>query len=315
MLEQSFKLRSCTNKNIHIYKWSPTNDTHIRGVVQIVHGSIEHSYRYKRFAEELVNNGYIVYANDHIGHGKSIHDEKFYFSNKKNGLNLAIKDLETINKAIQKHHENKKIFIFGHSMGSFMVRKLLKRTNARCDGAIICGTGGPNTFLLNTFITLAKADIFLHGRKNRNKLLHAIVYGSVKYDFFNKGDQFEFITNDILERNKYKQDQLCGDIATTEYLMEMAKLVKWSKKKKNNQMKIKRPIIFISGANDMVGGKNSKYVIDAYKKYAMNANLVQIKLYKDARHELLNELNRDIVTKDILDFLEYCEIYDIEISF
>ncbi len=313
MIEQSFKLRSCTGKKIHIYKWSP--ETEEKGIVQIVHGSIEHSYRYKRFAEELVKQGYVVYANDHIGHGKSINKHEFYFSDKKNGIDLAIKDLETINKAIQKHHKNKKIFIFGHSMGSFMVRKLLKRTNSRCDGSIICGTGGPSTPLLNLFIIMAKINILFKGRTNRSKFLHALVYGSLKYDYFNLGKQYEFITNDVLELNKYKEDKHCGETATTEYLLELTKLVKWSKKYRNHNMKIKRPMLFISGAKDMVGGKNGKYVIRAYKRYALKGHIAQIKLYKDARHELLNELNREIVTKDIIDFLKYCEIYDIEMSF
>ncbi len=158
MKEETFKFKSSTGKDIHVYKWVP--DDKIIGVVQIIHGSIEHCYRYKRFAQTLTEYGYIVYGNDHIGHGKSIDTQKFYFSDNKNGIDYAVKDTYILNKIIQKQHKNKNIIVFGHSMGSFMLRKLINRTNSKIDGAIICGTGGPNQVLLNIFILLAKINIF-----------------------------------------------------------------------------------------------------------------------------------------------------------
>ncbi len=305
MLKTNFTFKGSVT-DVYVNKWTP-QDKNIKGVVQIIHGSLEHSDRYDRFARYLVKEGYVVYANDHLSHGNSILNDMYYYSNNDNGIELAIKDIETLNKIIVEENKNKKVFILGHSMGSFMLRKLLIDYNILCHGAIISGTGGGNNQLMNLFIKMCNMNIKLNGRRNRNKFLHGLIYGKLKYDYFKQGKPYEFITNDEKERQKYIDDKMCGNVATTEYLLELIKLVKWCKRKESFKSSKKVPLFIISGEEDSIGGRNCKEVQKAYKNYVKSGWYdTEIKIYENCKHELLNELNRDIVSKDILNFINRC---------
>lgn len=309
MIKTNFKFKSNLGNNldVHVYKWEPKNKKNI-GVVQLIHGSIEHCLRYERFAKELVKNGYVVYGNDHIGHGESIGSDMFYFSDEDNGMDVAIKDLETLNKIIQNENQNKNIFLFGHSMGSFMLRKLIIDYDISYSGAVICGTGGKKGKILDASIKLLKLDIKNNGAKNRNKLLHSLVYGTTANEFFNIGQEGGFLTKDEDEIKKYLEDEKCGGLATSEYLLELIKLVKWCSEDNSYVSLKKSPLFFISGEKDIIGGIKAGEVKKVYSNYVKNGWInSEIKIYENCKHELLNEINRDEITSDIISFIKQCE--------
>ena len=107
---------------IHVNQWTPVNRK-ILGVVQIAHGVAEYGARYAPFAEFLCGHGFVVVANDHLGHGKSqIEDRPMVYLGDKNGWENVVDDIEKIRERTAKVFPDVPYFLFGHSMGSFLSR-------------------------------------------------------------------------------------------------------------------------------------------------------------------------------------------------
>lgn len=305
-MTRTFSFNSKDALEIITYVWEPDNKTNVKGVVQIVHGSIEHALRYDDFAKELNKEGYVVYANDQRGHGKTAKskDDLSYFSDMNNGWELAIYDLYTITKRIKMDYPNLPIFLFGHSMGSFLVRDYASAFGNNINGIIISGTSGKN-ILLPIVKHMALKEMKKNGRKSRSRKLHDFVYGTLNKKIKNPKTSCDFISRDENEVNKYVNDPLCGYICTAEYIYEMIKgTIKVNNTACFNNTPNSVKVLIISGNTDPVGGTKGKGVKKVYNAY-IKAGIkdVQIKLYKDARHEVLNELNKYEVYSDIKQWL------------
>ena len=114
----------------------------IKGCVQIAHGIAEHSERYTAFMSFLAENGYAVFANDHLGHGKSVasEEDRGFFA-EEDGWNIAVKDMKTLHDILKERFPEVPAFLFGHSMGSFLSRTYIIDYPQDKKGAILCGTG------------------------------------------------------------------------------------------------------------------------------------------------------------------------------
>lgn len=303
---KSFK--SSDDREITYYKWLPEDNKKIKGVIHIVHGSVEHALRYDHFASYCNAQGFAVYANDHRGHGKSVpgEDHFSYFSDENNGFDLAVDDLERLNDIIREEQKDRKIFMLGHSMGSFMVRKLAARPDLAIDGLLLSGTGGGRPLLLNLGIFLSKRQMKNKGRMFHSPELHNLLFGTLNKDIKNAETESDFISRDRDIVSAYIDDPLCGVTITTEYCHEMLKAIKWCSGKQS-YMKISNhlPVYIFSGAEDPVGGKSGREVINvADNMRKAGSHDLTVKLYEGARHETLNEINKEEVYKDTLNWVE-----------
>lgn len=106
----------------------------IKGIVQLAHGMNEHKERYIDFMKYLAENGYACFINDHRGHGKSLKnkDDIGYFY--ENEAKAVIEDLFQITRYLKEKFNGKKIILFGHSMGSMIVRKYIAKYDNKIDG-------------------------------------------------------------------------------------------------------------------------------------------------------------------------------------
>lgn len=308
MIQTTFNFKSKDGMMIHVYKWSPKEHVKLKGVFQLVHGSVEHALRYKAFAEHLVSEGFVVYANDHRGHGKTAGEVKnlSYFSDLDDGFNIAVDDLNTLNSKIRMENDNLKVFILGHSLGSFMLRKYVTQYPKSMDGMILTGTGGGQNLLLNFGLAIAARDLKRKGRRHPSEKLHKLMYGPLNNNVKNKKSEVDFISRDQNIIDAYNADPYCGHTVTTEYALESLKGIKFCSLKKSFDLTPNDvPIYILSGQQDLVGGKNAKEVKKVAKRYqSSGAEDLELKIYKDARHEILNEINKNEVYGDIVNWVK-----------
>ena len=281
-------------------------DGEAKAIVQIAHGIAEHIDRYAEFMEFLAGNGYIVVANDHLGHGKSINGpEDLGFFAARDGWNYVLRDMEKLHDRTVKEHPGLPYVMFGHSMGSFLTRTYLIQYPGKYDAAILSGTGHQAKAMVLSGYALASAAVKLYGPRKVGEKLNAIAFGAYNNGFENPRTAFDWLSRDEAQVDKYIADPLCGFVATVSLFRDMMGGIKFITDQKNiNTMSRTQPVYFMSGDCDPVGD-NGKGVERAYKAFC-NAGLhdVMIRLYPGGRHEMLNEVNKYDVYKDILAWIQ-----------
>ena len=286
------------------YAYAPA-DTVPRAVIQICHGMKEYVRRYELFAQEMCAHGYAVCGHDHLGHGETAKTEdELGFIAEKKGAELLVEDAYTITKKIRADFEGIPLILLGHSMGSFVGRALVAKHPDAVDGFIISGTGGPESpTALGKLV--AGAVALLRGKRYRSKLLHGMAMGGYTNKMGENAPKSAWLTRDGEIVKKYDNDPFCKTIFTVRGFYDLFDLLggvskrSWAKKLRRDL-----PILMISGDADPVGnyGKGVKVVYD--RLCAASLTDVTLKLYPDARHELLNEINRDEVIADVLAWLD-----------
>lgn len=302
---QEFTFTSSTGMNrIRAKKYLP--DGEAKAIVQIAHGIAEHIDRYAEFMEFLAGNGYIVVANDHLGHGKSINGpEDLGFFAARDGWNYVLRDMEKLHDRTVKEHPGLPYVMFGHSMGSFLTRTYLIRYPGKYDAAILSGTGHQAKPMVLGGYALASAAVKLYGPRKVGDKLNSIAFGAYNKGFENPRTAFDWLSRDEAQVDKYIADPLCGFVATVSLFRDMMGGIKFITDQKNiNTMSRTQPVYFMSGDCDPVGD-NGKGVERAYKAFC-DAGLhdVMIRLYPGGRHEMLNEVNKYDVYQDILSWLK-----------
>ena len=163
---------------IHVNQWTPLNRT-IRGVVQIAHGVAEYGARYAHFAQYLCRNGFVVVANDHLGHGKSLVDGRpMVYLGDENGWEHVVDDMESIRERTARVFPKVPYFLFGHSMGSFLARTHLIRYPGKLDGCVLCGTGHMNGLIVAGGRFIADSEIRKLGRAVYSEKADQLAFGA-----------------------------------------------------------------------------------------------------------------------------------------
>jgi len=289
---------------IRAVKWIPEGE--IKCIVQFVHGMAEHIDRYDEFAESLANNGILVVGNEHLGHGKSVNSKEEYgYFCKNDASTVVIRDVHRLKKIIQEENPGKKYFIFGHSMGSLILRNYLFRYGKGIDGAIICGTASQPKWITIPGILLLDVMALFMGWKARSKFAQKIVLGNSNAKIVNPKTASDWLSKDTKIVDKYVKDEACGVLFTSNGFHTLVKFVIALENKKDYEKIPKElPILFISGSEDPVGNY-SEGVKRAYKQITdAGMTNVKIKLYEGMRHEIHNELGRETVYKDVLSYVE-----------
>ena len=301
---KDFYFNSSTGKNkIHARMCVP--DTEPRAIVQIIHGIAEYIDRYDEFMGFLADNGIIAVGTDHLGHGKSIEsEEQTGFFAYDNGWDYVVRDEEVLRLAMHENYPELPIIVFGHSMGSFMTRTLLIRYPDAFNAAIISGTGNQGAALVNGGLFMGNLVTGLKGAHHYSKFLNNLAFGSYNKIYENPKTEYDWLSRDEANVQKYIDDPLCGFIPSCSLFRDMMTGVKFITTKKNlTAMNKDMPVYFMSGDMDPVG-ECGKGVQKAYNNF-LEAGMkdVSIKLYPGGRHEMLNEINKDEVYTDILAWL------------
>ena len=282
---------------IHACIWKPEGE--IKGVVQIIHGMAEYAARYAPFAE------FLACADDHLGHGQSVYTKQDYgYFNKQGEPSMVIADIRALHLAVKKQTEGKPYFILGHSMGSFFCRKYISLYGGEFDGAIIMGSGFKDALTLNSALCFVGISSFFRGARHRSGFIKKLAFGSYNKKFKPARTQNDWLSKNTDNVDKYEADGLCGFSFTNNGYKVLFGIIKDACSQKTIDAVPKDlPVYFVSGADDPVGDYG-KGVNKAYNKFVKaGVKDVNVKLYEDARHEILNDDCKEQVQNDILNFI------------
>lgn len=305
MKSTNFIFKSEDSLEIYVYKWEPEKNINIKGVVQIAHGMAETAARYEGFAKILTESGYIVYINDHRGHGKTAKNiENVGYLAEKDGFEWLVKDMYTLTDIIKKENKDLPIFLLGYSMGSFLTQRYIMLYGKELKGAILYGSNGRQGLILRIGLLVSKLEIKKNGVKAKSQILNNLIFGGYNKPFKPNRTKFDWLNRNNEEVDKYIKDPFCGTVFTCSFYYDFFKCLIEIENKKNLQTVPKDlPIYIFSGGKDPVGksGKGVKRLVETYK--SLGVKDLTFKLYKDGRHDMLNEINKDEVIEDILKWL------------
>ena len=290
---------------IHVREWLP--DCDLNGVVQLSHGICEYAGRYERFARYLASKGFAVVANDHLGHGRSVlSDSRLgFFSGDGEGWFHVVDDIEELRRRSHEKWPELPYFMFGHSMGSFLVRSWMYRhPQSRVAGVILSGTGQPAAPVVAAGRLACDADIVKNGPLHRSQAIFNLAFGAYNKGIEPQRTPYDWLTRDEDIVDKYAADPLCTFIPTSSLFCDMMfGLGLLGRASTLRRMRADTPVILMSGDADPVGGYGMQ-VARVYRDFVRAGfSDVAYKFYEGARHEILNETNRDEVYSDILDWL------------
>ncbi len=294
---------SVEGQNLHTIIWECEEP---KAVLQISHGMAEHIMRYDSFARWLNEQGIIVAGNSHLGHGTTAAGENdLGFFAKKNGWSHVVEDMNRVRSEIVNRYPDLPYFILGHSMGSFLTRTYICAEYAKgLSGVIISGTGNLPGAVAGALKSMASFIGVFFGKKHRSKLINNLSFGSYNKSFEPADTPYDWLTKDENIVKKYVADGRCGFIFTCSAYKDLGVGLKYIRKKKNiKKMDKSLPVLFVAGDKDPVGnnGKGVMQVYGMFKKVGMSD--VDICLFENDRHEILNEMDKENVYKKCLDFI------------
>ena len=288
--------------SIHGCRWTPEQPP--VAVFQIIHGIAEYIERYDDFARYLNRLGFLVVAEDHMGHGKSISGEGIqgYFHG---GWFTAVEDSCQLLQDTRKEFPDLPYVLFGHSMGSFMTRTILEKyPDCGISAAVICGTGWQPRALLPAAIAVCKSACASVGEKNPSQQLQNMVFAGYNAHVEHPRTAFDWLSRDKKCVDDYIAHPSCGFTASTGLLRDLLMGIAYVEQKQSlANMNKSLPVLFVSGGEDPVGsyGKGVRKAARAFRKAGMED--VTLRLFPLCRHEILNEINREEIYKVISDWM------------
>lgn len=272
-----------------------------KGIVQICHGMSEHKERYIPFMKYLYDHGYASIIHDHRGHGKSVLsvDDIGYLYD--GGHKALVEDVYAVNQFIHEKYPNLPVVLFGHSMGSLVVRAFTKEKDDTIDGLIVCGSPSENK-LAAVGKSLSKIIMKTKGGKYHSNLIHEMAFGSYNKGIKRARSKNSWLCTDPTVVEKYDKDELCGFVFTANgfyNLFDMMQYVynKTGWKKTNEKL----PIHFIAGSNDPCITSQKLFSDAVNFMRGIGYKSVTSKLYPKMRHEILNEVGKERVYSDVVE--------------
>ncbi len=286
---------------IFVYKWAP-DDGQPKAAVQILHGAAEHALRYEGFAKFLNQSGYTVYADDHRGHGKTAGELSKAGIAGEDGWNGMLKDENQLSAIIKKENPGLPLFLFGHSMGSFMGQQYIQRWGNALKGVVLSGSTGLAIIPAEALPSMEQAA----AGEGRDRLPAdpGAMFAAFNKPFEPAKTGFDWLSRDEVEVQKYVDDPWCGFAFSNGLNYGMARGINEMVDPRNQALiPIDLPVLIFSGEMDPVGANNGVRALEqSYKELGIKD--VQMVLYPQGRHEMLNEINRDEVHRDVTKWLD-----------
>ena len=303
MRHNAFPLATQDGLHLHVNHWH--GDQPPRAVVMLAHGMAEHSLRYARLAESLVGAGFDLYALDQRGHGQSAAQGVLGHYADEGGWDKVVGDLASLNHHIRQRYPQAPIFLFGHSMGSYIGMAYLMQHSCSLQGAILSGSNyqaNPLKYLAAR--SIARLESLRLGRRGRSRLLNWLTFGRFNQACQPRHSAFDWLSRDAAEVQRYLDDPLCGFLCTNQLWLDLlGGLLQISQVEQLAQIDPQLPLLVTGGQCDPVSqGRRLQELAEALR--LAGAQQVSLHVYEQARHELLNEINRQQVSEDLLAWIE-----------
>ena len=307
MVKEEFYFDSRDGKSrIHAVRYRPEDTGQVRCVLQVVHGMAEYAERYEEFAAFLVERGFVVTGDDHLGHGKSVGQggKQGYFC-EQDPATVLVRDVHRLKKLTEELYPGVPYVLMGHSMGSFIARNYLCRYGTGISGAVIMGTGMQPKAVLDMARLVAGIQKFFCGPMHVSRLLDRLAFGGYGRGITDRRTAFDWLSRDRERVDRYIADPMCGFTFTVNGFGALFELVLRLYSPENlAAVPRELPVFMVSGDADPVGdyGKGVRRAYDSL--VAAGLTDIRLKLYPGGRHELLNETNRSQVMQDICRWVE-----------
>ena len=310
MNEEITMVPGCDGLPLHTYVWSGSDASSSgspKAVIFLIHGQNERAGRYRRFAEALVDAGYAVVASDLRGHGKTVAAQRpetqwgvpGHMADD-DGWNKAVRDLELVTQEAKKRFPGVPLYLFGHSMGSILAQNLIMKRDDLFDCMMLAGCWGgrtPDRVILRLLIWL---QYFVLGRRSPGAWIDALTFDVFLKPFEPIRTAADWLTRDPDEADKFVDDPLVGQSSSCQHWIDFANAYAYV----DNIGSIRRiskdvPVSFWAGGQDPVSNFGKGF--EALKRNYANAGLSPDAYYfEQCRHELLNELERDEITAQMI---------------
>ena len=287
------------------HRWEGDSDAAPRAAIQIAHGASEHSARYGRLAQVLVDAGYAVYALDHRGHGRTADAFGRFGVARPGGWEAIVRDTHELSERIRAELPAVPVVLFGHSMGSMIAQAHIQQWGDELAGAVLSGTTGGlglDDATLQAVTALGEGDT-----ADEPSEVFAAMFAGFNEPFAGPdATGFEWLSRDTSEVQLYVDDPWCGEPLSNGFVADMLNgtSATW---RPEAEARVPRdlPLYVFSGERDPVGGARGESVRALVARYEeMGVGPITLRLYPDGRHEMLNETNRDEVHSDLLGWLE-----------
>ncbi len=297
------------NGNV-FHQWTPDSSGDVRAVVLVSHGMAEYAGRYENFASVLCSQGIALFAEDHRGHGETAElAEKngsgaFGYLADRQGFLRVVEDIHEEILLMRERFPGKKVVLFGHSFGSFVSQCVIEKYGGLLDGCILCGTAGPRPLTIGFGKLFSSLLCALGFSRRKAGLLDKLSFGSYNAKIKNPRTGFDWLSRDGEQVDLYIKHPWCGFVCTGEFYRELTSgLSLIHRRSMIRNVPQNLPVLFIAGTADPVGSycKTIRNLISSYKKNGVK-DLESI-FYEGARHELLNETNRNEVHRDVLNWI------------
>ena len=291
----------------------PSNHGKLRGViwdqvknpiatVQIFHGLVEYHARYDETAKFLNKHGFIVYCNDHLGHGLNVKagGTKGFFK-EDNGYEAVVDQLGELNALIRKERPTLKHFVLSHSLGTCLLLTLLKR-NVFFDGVVMSAAFSVNRFMLTLNKLLLLPEYFIKGKLGISDEMEKLTTQKHNSFFEPTRTSHDYLSSDRKKVDEYVKDELCGYPNTTQLWQDLANGFQnlWSKTTFST-FDEKIPFLHISGDQDKVNNDGAQ-AENIHNLLIESGFKSEFKMFKGMRHEPFQEKERQKVFESILDF-------------
>ena len=298
-MAQPFQVRASDTEELKGYYW-PAEAA--RANLCVMTGMNEYAYRYNDFALWMNAHGVNVWVLDAFGQGRNVSSPE---EQQRWPEGAFMKTVNAIHRMNLIASQNGLITAqMGHSMGSFLTQALIEKFPGGTDRVILCGSNGGQDGLMKFGYALSRILVHKGGWDKKSNFLQQMGLGSYARAVKGRKTDFDWLSYNEENVQKYINDPFCGYPNTGGFWREFLKGMSaiWDK---NNleRISLAEKILIIAGAEDPVGrmGKGPKWLGRTYKK--LGVERVEVKIYPQMRHEILNEKDCETVYKDILQFI------------
>ena len=301
---QEFRIASVGGqRQLHVCQWTPEGAP--RAVVQLTHGMCEHILRYAPLAETLCARRFAVIGHDHLGHGFTALDEKDLgvFPADHPAQTMA-DDIRKVTSVAKARFPGLPVFLLGHSMGSFLARRVCMDAPQTYRGVILMATGEVPNAAIKSAKAALRTMIRLRGANHRPARVTALGIARNNRQFQPIETDNDWLSSDREKLASYNADPRCRFTFTAAGYLMLLKTIEYIQKPEHiRALSPELAILFVSGALDPIGG-NGKGVRRVMKRYQQECADVTMRLYPGCRHQILDETISDTICKDIADWVE-----------
>lgn len=304
MQPTQFTYQGGDGQTIAAYRWADDSRAP-RAVVQIAHGAAEHAARYGPVAEALVAAGHDVFAADHRAHGRTADEHGTFGVARPGGWAAIIDDVHRLSERIREERPDAPLVLFGHSMGSFLAQAYFQRWGDELAGLVLSGTSGGldlDADTLALIVGLGEGEA-----ADQPSEVFAAMFAGFNTSFAGDGGTgFEWLSRDTEQVRAYVDDPWCGFPLSNGYVADMlaGTSAMWTPEA---EARIPRdvPVYVMGGDLDPVGGEDVQSVRDLVSRWREHGvESITLRLYPGARHETLNEVNREEVERDLVAWID-----------